>query len=164
MEIFISNIKDISHMFRLNGITHILSVISRDELDFIKLPKEFDRNNWLLLYMDDMIDINSPLAPTKNQIETILKWGKTLPSNANVLVHCFAGISRSTACALALKVQEIGIAHINECSKWLVNQRPNACPNPVITWHADELLSANGILFKHSEDIANARIAASLKA
>ena len=37
----------------------------------------------------------------------------------------------------------------------LLNVRPEACPNPVISMHADELLGLDGRLFEASEMVAN---------
>ena len=145
------------------NISHVLSVITLDLLNSIKLPDNFDKNNWIVIDMDDIIHVDAPNAPTKEQVFTILKWGASLPTDAKVLVHCFAGVSRSTACALALKVQDHGLDKLDKCIKWLVKHRPNACPNPVITWHADSLLAANGQLFQKAEEIANARIAQALE-
>ena len=163
MEIFVSTLRELRENCHINDITHVLSVITADMLHEIKLPSNFNRDNWLFENMDDMIDIDAPKAPTKAQIYRILKWGRSLPADAKVLVHCYAGVSRSTASALILKVQEQGISNIDNCIKWLVNHRPNACPNPVIMWHADELLSADGILFKKSEEVANARLIKALE-
>ena len=56
----------------------------------------------------------------------------------------------------------MGINQIDECIKWLVDHRPSACPNPVITKFADELLLANGELFKKAEEVASIRLTANL--
>jgi len=147
-------------MIDQHGITHVLTVITIYEIDYVKpkLPASFDKNNWLFLNMDDVIDADVPLAPQKEQVAQILEWGRSLPADAKVLVHCFAGVSRSTASALALKVQELGVDKLDECIEWLVNHRPIACPNPVITKHADELLCANGLLHQKAEAVASAKL------
>ena len=163
MEIFISNIGNVRNMIYENDITHVLSVITFDLVNDIKFPNYFNRNNWLCLEMDDKIDINAHLAPSKSQISKILEWGRSLPEDSHVLVHCYAGISRSTACALALKVQSIGIDKIDKAIQWLIKTQPKACPNPVISHFADELLSANGLLFQKSEELATLRLIKNLE-
>jgi predicted protein tyrosine phosphatase len=40
--------------------------------------------------------------PKKEQIREVLDFGEGVGQGAHLLVHCMAGISRSTACAMAI--------------------------------------------------------------
>jgi predicted protein tyrosine phosphatase len=160
MKIWISNLMSVPGMIQKHGITHVLSVIDHHDIDHLQLPKGFDRNNWLWLDMEDIANPDASTAPQKDQVETILAWGSLLPSDARVLVHCYAGISRSTASALALQVQDWGVDCIDLAVEWLLAARPIAVPNPVITAYADQLLAADGRLFAAAENIAKRRLLA----
>lgn len=122
------------------------------------LPRDFNRDNWLFLDMDDVIDEEAEFAPSFDQVRQLLEWGKSLPKDAKLLVHCRAGVSRSTSAALALMVQNLGVHRVDQAIEWLVDHRPIACPNPVISKHADRLLGAGGELFAKAERVANAKL------
>lgn len=146
MEIFVSSIDHVHNTILSKGITHVLTLLTLDQRENIRIPSSFDKKNWLFLEMEDTADYFHYDAPKKDQVDHLLNWGRRLPSDAKLLVHCFGGISRSTAAALALKIQCIGIGSINESVNWLLNHRPIARPNIIITKYADELLNANGKL------------------
>jgi predicted protein tyrosine phosphatase len=133
------------------GATHILSLLDPGVRPYLH-PKT-DRNNWLLIICCDVLKENEPNAPTREQVSKILDWGKQLPNDAVVIVHCEAGVSRSTAAALALMVQDTN-NDIEQCIKRLIDVRPTAIPNPIISKYADELLNCNGKLYQAAEELS----------
>jgi predicted protein tyrosine phosphatase len=138
------------------GATHVLSLLDPGVRPF--LHPRTDRKNWRLFLFEDCINETETNAPTKDTVENILAWGKGLPADAIVLVHCEAGVSRSTAAALALMVQERGREKIDECLDLLLERRPEACPNPLITKWADEILGCDGHLHAAAEEVASGKI------
>lgn len=158
MDIFVTSVRDVYSTVCAKDITHVLTLLTRDERSMVKLPSFFDRANYLFLEMDDVIDANTPGSPKKEQVAHMLNWASKIPDDAKLLVHCFAGVSRSTAAALAIRVQKDGLDKLVESIDWLVNHRPIACPNPVITQYADELLNAGGVFFNHAEAVAKSRL------
>jgi predicted protein tyrosine phosphatase len=160
VEIFVSSLDRVYSTICSRGITHVLTLLKIEERQYLRLPGFFDRSKWLFLEMDDVIDRDAYSAPKKDQVDHLLNWGRKLPSDARLLVHCLGGVSRSTAAALALKVQDKGLDSIDESLAWLVAIRPIACPNPVITIYADELLNADGKLFKAVEKMVRAKLIA----
>lgn len=155
MELTVCSIEKVPAMILFRGATHVLSLLRGPERNELKMPRAFNKENWLFLDMDDVVNADAECAPTKEQVAQILAWGRALPSDAKVVVHCYAGVSRSTAAALSIKVQQLGVDRIDEAVKWLVQVRPVCCPNPVITRFADELLGANGKLHEVAEAVAN---------
>lgn len=155
MEMTVCAVEKVPAMILLRNATHVMSLLRGRERNELKMPSAFNKENWLFLDMDDVINADAECAPTREQVAQILEWGRKLPIDAMVVVHCFAGISRSTAAALAIKVQQLGVDRIDEAVKWLVEVRPVCCPNPVITKFADELLGANGKLHEAAEAVAN---------
>ena len=134
----------------------MLSLLDPGKRPFLH-PKT-DRNNWLLLHFEDNLIESETNSPTVEHVKKILEWGKSLPEDAVVLVHCEAGVSRSTAAALAILVQYYGNDKIEECIKLLLDVRPIACPNPLITKWADEQLGCNGELHEAAEKVANSKL------
>ena len=136
----------------------MVTMLRRQELNELKMPRAFNKDNWLFLDMDDVISETADAAPQREQVVQLLDWVKKLPDDAHLVIHCYAGVSRSTAAALAVKVQELGVDRIKDAIDWLLENRPVACPNPVITKFADELLGANGELHAAAEEVANAKL------
>jgi predicted protein tyrosine phosphatase len=158
MEILITDISKVAYNVRYNNVSHVLSLLRGRERNELIMPGDFPKENWLLLDMDDVINETAVFSPTREQVQHLLQWGNNLPENARLLVHCYAGISRSTAAALALKVQQIGKDNISQAINWLIEHRPQACPNPVITKYADEILDCRGDLHKAAEIVATSKL------
>jgi predicted protein tyrosine phosphatase len=161
MQVFVCHRSAVARRTKKFGVSHVLSLLDPGKRPF--LHPSTDRRNWLLLHFEDNLEEHEPNSPTKNDVEKILAWGRGLPQDAVVLVHCEAGVSRSTAAALALLVQRFGREHIDWCVEKLLEVRPTACPNPLITRWADELLGCDGQLFAAAEKVANDKIMSLLK-
>lgn len=157
MQITVTNVDKVPGFIH-RGATHVVTLLHSRERNQLFLPKEFNRENWLFLDMDDVISEKAEAAPKKEQVERLLSWTNKLPSDAHLVIHCHAGVSRSTAAALAVKVQELGVDRLKEAVDWLLEARPQACPNPVITKFADELLGAKGELHAAAEEVANNKL------
>lgn len=138
------------------GATHILSLLDPGKQPFLH-PKT-DRKNWLLMHFEDNLGEHEPNSPTRDHVTRMLDWGRLLPADAIVIVHCEAGVSRSTAAALALLVQHHGNDKIEECIQLLLEVRPESSPNSLITQWADDQLGCNGKLFEAAEIVADAKI------
>ncbi len=72
------------------------------------------------------------VAPTHEDIERILDFGKTLTENDTLLVHCHAGISRSTAAAALILFQAYPEIPANKIFDRIGKIRPIAYPNTLI--------------------------------
>ena len=137
------------------GATHVLSITDMDKRPFLR--PGFDPANWLWLKFEDVLDEKDLYAPTKLHVAQILDWGQTLPDNAIVVVHCEAGVSRSTAAVLSLLVQQAP-DDIEGCIAKLLEMRPQSCPNPVITRFADDILDCGGKLHAAAEKVATEKL------
>lgn len=158
MDVVISNLDMVPYHVRNDGITHVLSLLRGREFNGLRMPADLPAGQHLRVDMDDVIDQDYPMAPTREQVREILAWAKGLPDDARLLVHCYAGISRSTAAALAIMVQDMGVNSIDDAIGRLLSIRPSACPNPLITMHADDLLGCGGRLHSEAERVASLRL------
>lgn len=156
MKVFVCSRSSVSKTSKRLGITHVLSLLDPGKRPF--LHPSTDRKNWLLMHFEDNLDETDINSPTREHVSHFLNWARSLPSDAVLLVHCEAGVSRSTAAALAILVQHHGADKLEDCVKLLLDVRPEACPNPIITKFADEQLGCNGLLHQAGERIANAKL------
>lgn len=109
------------------------------------------RPNILRLEFDDVILGDSAhLAATEKDIEKIINFAKSIKIDLNnwrlinCLVHCFAGIARSTAAAYIVLNVLTGPGKEVETFNYLLECRPCAIPNTLMVDLADKLLDRNG--------------------
>lgn len=81
--------------------------------------------------------------PSIAHVQLILGFGRQIPAGARVLVHCSAGISRSSATAFLIAAQAMaGSEH--RAFDLIKLLRPQARPNRLIVKFGDRLLGADG--------------------
>jgi len=99
------------------------------------------------------------IAPGCGTVGAILDFARNWTSARPMLVHCWAGISRSTAaafislCALNPEADEL------ELARALRRASPTAYPNRLLVTLADEALSRDGRMLAAVEDIGRGQIA-----
>lgn len=86
----------------------------------------------------DGLEANELIHATRSEhLKEIFRFADSAPGQP-LLVHCWAGVSRSTAVALALIVRAMhgdGCSEdemVNEASEILLAIRPQAAPNPLV--------------------------------
>ncbi len=132
--------------------THIISLL--DPHDHIFRPPAIDPKNHLTLNFLDEENENISFGPKDWHAKSILDFGTRLPHDARVIVHCHAGICRSTSAALALWLQANGLDRLEEAENWLHSVRPIAIPNSLLTKHFDNELNLNGKLINLVSEIS----------
>lgn len=91
--------------------------------------------------------------PGPRHVAAILEFGRRLPKGARILVHCGAGISRSTAAALLLLVAQARLGDERWAFGIVKKLRPQAWPNRRIVQIGDRLLGCGGRLVKALDDM-----------
>ena len=141
-----------AHTFKA---THILSLV--DPGVKVYTPTLCDGNH-KILFMEDFDRPDHPNSPQIEQIHEALEWSRVLPPDARVIVHCEAGVSRSTAMALGVWVLHNPGKSLKDGSKWLKETRPIACPNLLIAEFIDEILNLDGEFFKACDEVGEWRM------
>lgn len=128
---------------RETGARHVVTLIK--DVSLVHRPATILAENHLLLDMDDITDhIEGYVAPAEEHVGDLLRFVRAWPREAPLVVHCYAGISRSTAgafvtaCALNPRRNESTIARaLREASA-------TATPNIRIVSLADRMLGRQG--------------------
>lgn len=131
--------------------THLVTML--DVGDRVFRPPRIGAASHLQLNFEDEEDPTKWAAPTIDHARTILEFGRSLPGDARVVVHCFAGACRSTASALALWLQANGVDRLEEGAAWLRADRPQACPNLLLARYYDDILGMGGKLVEECDRI-----------
>lgn len=95
-------------------------------------------------------DMSPWIKPQKEQFQRILEFSKDFTEDDKVLVHCSAGISRSTAVGVMILIQH-GFTE-EEAFDNIYSVRPHMYPNSLIIQYADELLGRDGKLLEYFSD------------
>ena len=83
---------------KATGASHIMTVMAK--VDQVQRPASVLEINHLRVQVDDITEhMDGFVAPCETHIEQILNFVRSWDRSAPMVVHCFAGISRSTAAA-----------------------------------------------------------------
>ncbi len=107
----------------------------------------------LRLEFDDVDDATEDLAPTTQDIERIITFGALLPDTGTALVHCQAGISRSSAAAVIALTARFPNHPPREIAKYIAGLSADFYPNRLMITQADELLKLKGELAHAIEEV-----------
>lgn len=125
------------------GARHILTVMG--DVSRVTRPESVLEANHLMIRMDDITEqADGFVAPCVDHIERALAFVRGWDRTAPLVIHCYAGISRSTAsafmaaCALNPHRDETAIARQMRAAS------PTAYPNRLIVELADRTLGRNG--------------------
>jgi predicted protein tyrosine phosphatase len=128
------------------GVTHVLSILGPNSPD----PPEFAAfapHRRLILRFHDIIEPQpDQIAPTRQDVERLLVFGREVSETpeAHLLVHCRAGVSRSTAAAALILMQAHPEWPASAALDAVIAVRPRAWPNLLILEFGDAVLGRNG--------------------
>ena len=140
------------------GARHVVTLLK--DIDLVRRPDAILPDNHLILGMDD---INEPLdgyvAPGDEHLTKLIDFVRGWDRAKPLVVHCYAGISRSTAgafvvaCVLNPQRNELSIAQA------LRQASATATPNLRIVSLADRMLGRRGRMTAAIETIGRGSIA-----
>ena len=84
------------------------------------------------------------IAPNRAMVAEILAFGAAWREPEPLLIHCWMGISRSTAAALVIACAADPARDEAEIAQALRQASPSATPNPLVVALADEWLGREG--------------------
>ncbi len=98
-------------------------------------------------------DVVNEEGATEEDVQRIIQLADELRSeNGKVLIHCEAGVSRSTAAALIMYACWLGPGREHEAMERVIAQRPYAMPNRRMVKLADSLLQLDGRLVQARDE------------
>ena len=96
--------------------------------------------------------------PTADHVEDLLKFVSRWDHRSPLLIHCFAGISRSTAAAFVTMCNFNEPGHEHEIAWALRVRAPHAQPNRLIVALADEILGRRGRMVRAIDAIGPGQV------
>ncbi len=155
--IYISCYRDMPRHVRELRPSHLVSVIGPNEVEspdgLPPTPDHIHADRHLKLPVHDIwADNPAQILPTEQHIAQLIDFGRDWARTEPLLVHCLAGVSRSSAAALTLLCmgspgQERDAAHL------LRERAPHVEPNQLMIEIADRLLGLDGVLVEAVREI-----------
>jgi predicted protein tyrosine phosphatase len=145
MTLYICSLAAIHDVVARTGASHLLTVISGGTQ--VDRPKSIAEDNHLFLEFNDITAPAQGLVPpSPAHVEKILAFGHSWDRQAPMVVHCWAGVSRSTAAGYILSHALTPDSDPYDLARLLRSRAPWATPNGRMVSFADELLGAKGAM------------------
>jgi predicted protein tyrosine phosphatase len=151
---------------RIYGVTEIaslenpkvdfmISVLSEKECRKFSLPAWVNKERHIWLPVSDFsigyIRLWGQRSPGRNDIQDLLRFSRQIRAEQensreplSVYVHCWMGISRSTASAYILLCDWLGEGNETQAAQMIREIRPIAFPNRLMVSYADDILERHG--------------------
>jgi len=139
----VSSLSKLNETVAAVGASHVVTLINAATV--VERPPGIVAERHLLLAMSDITaEMDGHIIPARDHVERFLGFIRQWDREHPIVVHCWAGISRSTAGAYiavcALRPNR-GEGEIAEC---LRAASPSATPNARLVALADEILGRGG--------------------
>jgi predicted protein tyrosine phosphatase len=153
--LLISSYAAVADTIRRHKPSHMLTLMD----EHVETPPAIQPERHHRIRVNDIVEpAEGAIAPAADHIEGLLSFAKTWTREAPFLVHCWAGISRSTAAAYILLCDIRGPGHEAAIAQELRAQAPHAQPNRLMIRHADRILDREGRMIAAVEAMGEARV------
>jgi predicted protein tyrosine phosphatase len=140
------------------GARHVVTLLK--DVELVQRPRGVTVENHLILGMDDITGpIEGYVLPAGEHVAKLIEFVRGWDRATPLVMHCYAGISRSTAgayvaaCALSPQRDELAIAQALRLAS------PTATPNLRIVALADRALGRGGRMTAAIEHIGRGTLA-----
>ncbi|MEM6712087.1 MAG: tyrosine protein phosphatase [Pseudomonadota bacterium] len=145
MNLYVCSLAAIHDVAAQTGASHMLTVISGGTQ--VDRPASIKPENHLYLEFNDITAPAQGLVPpSPDHVERILAFGRAWDQSRPMIVHCWAGVSRSTAAGYILSHALTPGSDPHALALLLRSKAPWATPNARMVGFADEILQAGGAM------------------
>ncbi|SUA99973.1 Predicted protein tyrosine phosphatase [Pannonibacter phragmitetus] len=141
--LYVSSLSRLKETVERTGATRMVSLINAGTP--VERPQSIAAANHLFLGFNDIVDpVEGLVPPGEAHVSSLLDFVQDWDKSAPLVIHCWAGISRSTAgafitaCALTPDADEAELASV------LRARAPSATPNARLVAIADRMLARDG--------------------
>jgi predicted protein tyrosine phosphatase len=155
--IYVCNLLGLANHLKTVNPSHLVSLVSEDEQPETPIGMLVDRHLRVVIH-----DISEPLfghiLADEQHVAGLIDFVRDWPHDeAPMLIHCMAGISRSTAAALIALVTKADGREM-EAAAQVRRAAPHAYPNRRMIALADQLLQCDGRLIEAREAMGPPRL------
>jgi predicted protein tyrosine phosphatase len=154
--IHVCSLSKVPETVRATGAQSLVTLL--DKGTPVKRPSGIAAEKHLVVMLSDIVvEAEGHTLPSESHVENLLAFVRQWDQTAPLLIHCWAGVSRSTAaafitaCALRPHRDEAEIAQA------VRTKSPTATPNSRLVTIADAMLGRNGRMVAAIEKIGRGR-------
>jgi len=150
--ILVTPLSAVEETIRRDKPSHVVSLLSPEYM--IATPAGVHPERHLRLGVNDVADSgmgDSP--PQERHVESLIAFGRSWNAASPMLIHCYAGVSRSTAAAFIVLCDRLGPWSERDIAQALRRRAPHAYPNPLMVRLADKALGRDGRMVVAAETI-----------
>jgi predicted protein tyrosine phosphatase len=143
--LLVSPLSSLADALDSHGPSHLISLLSPEHM--IDTPPGFPAARHLRLGVNDIVDPAAGTAPpARKHIDALLEFSRGWDTSQPLLIHCWAGISRSMASAFTILCDRLGPGNELEIARAMRRRAPHAQPNRLLVSHADDALGRGGAM------------------
>ena len=148
----------VPHVVEMHAASHLVTCLKDHHI--VETPACIGPGNHMRLHIDDIAQpMDGMVAPDASHVAQLLEFASAWDRQGHMVIHCWAGISRSTAaafitlCALNPETDEERIARL------LREASPTAYPNRLMVRLGDAALGRRGRMLEAVEAIGRGVVA-----
>ncbi|WP_152045423.1 tyrosine phosphatase family protein [Aureimonas psammosilenae] len=139
----VSSLADLAATVEKHGARDVLTIINVGTP--VERPASIAEDRHLYIGVNDIVEATEGMIlPGAEHLDRLLEFGRRWDRETPLAIHCFAGISRSTASAYILAIAINPDLDERELAKELRRRAPTATPNARLIALADEKLGRGG--------------------
>ncbi|HWA29966.1 MAG TPA: hypothetical protein VG867_02655 [Rhizomicrobium sp.] len=157
--ILVTPLSQVEPTIRRYKPSRLMTLLSPEHM--IDTPAGFPAAQHLRLGLNDVAatDIATD-PPNTSHVENLIRFAREWDAKSPMLIHCWAGVSRSMAAAYIVLCDRFGPFREKEIAKAIRLRAPHAYPNPLMVELADKALGRNGRMVMGAESIGRGTIVA----
>ena len=141
--LLVTPLSSLADALKAHAPSHLVSLLSPEHM--IQTPEGFPTAGHLRIGVNDIADPAAGTAPPlRRHIEELLVFSRSWNTRSPMVIHCWAGISRSMASAFAILCDRLGPDREIEIARAIRRRAPHAQPNRLLVQHADDALKRGG--------------------
>jgi len=143
----VCSLADLHATVAATGARYVLTVMGN--VDKAERPPSVPEANHLKVSMDDITEaVDGFVAPSAVHVGQVLDFVRSWRRDAPMVIHCYAGISRSTASAFAAACLLNPERDEQSIARQIRAASPSAFPNRLIVTLADQALGRRGRMLR----------------
>jgi predicted protein tyrosine phosphatase len=141
--ILVTSLSDMPEQVRLRQPSHLVTLLSPEHM--IETFDGFPAGRHLRLGLNDIAAVEDGTSPPEaGHVRQLLTFARGWDGSTPMLIHCWAGVSRSMASAYTVLCDRLGPGHEMMLAREMRLRAPHAAPNRLIVRLADDALGRGG--------------------
>jgi predicted protein tyrosine phosphatase len=150
--IYVCSLADLHPTVKTTGASHVLTIMAN--VAQVVRPDTVPDANHLRVQVDDITEVmDGFVAPNEGHVTQVLDFARGWDRRAPLVVHCYAGISRSTASAFAAACMLNPDRDERDIARRIRAVSPIASPNRLLVSLADKALGRNGRMMRALDEM-----------